>query len=338
MSDKSRQLVSVIIPAYNCRDHIGGCIRTCLEQTHQKLEIIVVDDGSSDDTFETAKVYDTDPRLRVIRQKNKGACSARNNGLRLSTGDYYQFLDADDLLGHDKIEKQVNALQQNPGKMAVCTTVHFFDGEDPYKKPLPDESFFIHTTGDPAGFLTRLWGGEEKTSMVQTSAWLTPKEIIRTIGPWDESLLLDQDGEYFARAVLASNGLVSTGGINYYRKYFYGKNVAGQSFKKKNLESALRSLEKKTGYLLEKRDDASVRRAIATQLMDLAVNAWPQYPELTSKVLKKMKAQGQKPRIPVLGGKEIELIKKLMGWKTAKFISYHHHKKWIHREKTYPST
>jgi len=333
MTGIARPLVSIIIPAYNSGSRIAETIGSCLEQTYPELEVIVVDDGSKDDTAAIAGRFMHDSRVRVITRENSGACAARNHGIRLSKGKYLQFLDADDLLSPDKIESQVDALEKEPGTMAMCTTVHFFDGQDPYQQPLPDESFFLYDTGDPASFLTRLWGGDGKTSMVQTSAWLTPRDITDRCGPWDETILLDQDGEYFARAVLLSKGLRFTKGVNYYRKYIYGRNVAGQSFKRKNLESALYALEKKSSYLLEKKDDARVRKAIATQLFDIAINTWPQYPGLTREILKKVKAQGQKPRMPVLGGKEIEWIKKVFGWKVAKYISYHFHKKLIHRKK-----
>lgn len=333
MSSSSLPLVSVIIPAYNSSEHIAETLGSCINQTYSNLEVFVIDDGSGDDTADIAGSFTGDGRVRVINQQNSGACAARNHGIRLSKGKYLQFLDADDLLGRDKLELQVAALEREPGKMAMCSTVHFFDGQDPFSQPVPDESFFLYDTNDSPGFLTRLWGGDGKTSMVQTSAWLTPRSIAEKIGPWDESLLLDQDGEYFARAVLASKGLIFTGGLNYYRKYIYGKNVAGQSYKRKNLESALYSLEKKTGYLLKKKDDEKVRKAIATQLLDLAINTYPQFPGLTKEIEDKIRQQGQEPRMPVLGGKEIEMIKKVLGWKAAKFFSYHYHKKRIHRKK-----
>ncbi len=333
MSGPIQPLVSVIIPAYNSQDKIRETINSCIRQTYSNLEILVIDDGSNDNTVDVARKFSDDKRVKVITQKNSGACAARNHGIRLSKGDYIQFLDADDILGENKIKYQVKALEPKPGYMAMCSTVHFFDGQDPYEQPLPDESFFLYDTDKPANFLTRLWGGDGKTSMVQTSAWLTPRRIVEMIGPWDETILLDQDGEYFARAVLSSKGLVFTKGLNYYRKYIYGKNVAGQSYKRKNLESALYSLEKKTGYLLERKDDKRVRKAIATQLLDLAINTYPQYPGLTRKIQSRIKVQGQKPRMPVLGGKEIEFIKKCLGWKAAKFVSYHYHKKLIHRKK-----
>lgn len=89
--------VSVIIPAYNSENYIGRCLESLLNQTHKNLEIIVVDDGSKDNTKEAVENYAADNKaIKYIYQENTGAAVARNNGLRLVTGDYVTFCDSDD--------------------------------------------------------------------------------------------------------------------------------------------------------------------------------------------------------------------------------------------------
>ena len=93
------KLVSVIIPAYNIEDYIGRCLDSVLSQTYKNLEILVVDDGSSDCTGEILDDYEKkDQRIRVIHKENGGVSSARNIGIEAATGDYIGFVDGDDLM------------------------------------------------------------------------------------------------------------------------------------------------------------------------------------------------------------------------------------------------
>lgn len=105
--------VSVVIPAYNAGLWIGEAIESVLNQSFHRLELIVVDDGSNDDTLSIAKSF-TDPRIRFLHQENRGLSAARNAGIRESRGEYVAFLDADDIFRPNKLEHQVWALDQKP--------------------------------------------------------------------------------------------------------------------------------------------------------------------------------------------------------------------------------
>ncbi len=312
-------LVSVIIPAYNAGKYIAETLDSVTKQSWSRIETFVVDDGSSDNTVAIARSYESD-RLKVIEQKNSGACVARNRGLAMSKGEYIQFLDADDVLSPDKIEEQVKVLQNNPGFLGVSPTVHFMDGEDYLSMKPREESAWIHDTEDPVDFLVRLYGGYGKRWMVQTSAWMTPASITKEIGPWNESLLLDQDGEYFARAVLASKGIRTTGGINYYRRFTVGGNISAKANKIENLRSALLALNLKAKYLGERIQSERVQQAMSTLYQEIAINAYPQFPELVAECEGYVLKTGKNPEIPVLGGRLIEITRLLMGWKTAKLL------------------
>src|SRR4051812_39485005 len=108
MTPPPRPLVSILIPAYNAERWIGDSIASAVGQTWKRTEIIVVDDGSSDGTAALARRFEADG-VRVITQKNQGAAAARNTAYGMCRGDYIQWLDADDLLDADKIERQLNA-------------------------------------------------------------------------------------------------------------------------------------------------------------------------------------------------------------------------------------
>lgn len=311
--------VSVIIPAYNAEKFIAETLESVAGQSWPNIEAFVFDDGSKDNTLAVAKKFESD-KIKVFTQKNSGACVARNKGLKASTGQYIQFLDADDVLSLDKIESQMNVLQGKSDYLVVSPTVHFMDGDDYMSMKPREESFWIYDNNEPADFLVRLYGGDGERWMVQTSAWLTPKSICDSIGPWNEKLLLDQDGEYFARAVLASKGIRTTGGMNYYRRFFSGANISAKANKRENLESALLALELKASYISEHTNSDRFKQALSTLYLEIAINAYPRFKDITEKCEQKIKETGKKPVLPIMGGTSIEQTKKIFGWKTAKLV------------------
>lgn len=115
MSDS--MLVSVIIPAYNAGEYLAQCIENLLYQTHKSLEIIVVDDGSTDNTAQVAHQY---PSIRYLYQENEGPSSARNRGIKAASGEYIHFMDADDAITLDFYEKMVQAVVDTDADIAFC--------------------------------------------------------------------------------------------------------------------------------------------------------------------------------------------------------------------------
>jgi len=117
MPTPSTPLVSVIIPAYNATAFLGETLDSVLAQTYPNLEIIVVDDGSTDDTPDLLGSYGD--RIRVLRQANSGQATARNHGAREAHGELLAFLDSDDLWDPDKIARQVELLDRFPTALAA---------------------------------------------------------------------------------------------------------------------------------------------------------------------------------------------------------------------------
>ncbi|WP_293297035.1 glycosyltransferase [Pedobacter sp. UBA4863] len=113
-------LVSVIIPLYNAEKYISETIESVLNQTYQNIEIIIIDDGSTDNSLALAKSYENS-KIKVFSQDNKGVSSARNFGISIAKGDYIQFLDADDLIAPSKIELQIEYFISNPLATFVCS-------------------------------------------------------------------------------------------------------------------------------------------------------------------------------------------------------------------------
>lgn len=101
-------LVSIIVPTYNNEKYLANCIDSLLAQTFQDFEVIVVDDGSTDQTIKLLKAFKTNPRIRVHSQPNSGISAARNQGLKLSRGKFISFVDSDDCVTPDFLEKLIN--------------------------------------------------------------------------------------------------------------------------------------------------------------------------------------------------------------------------------------
>src|SRR3984893_7814447 len=116
-----KPLVSILIPAFNAQDCISDSLRSAIAQTWERKEIIVVDDGSTDQTLAVARQFESD-FLRVVTQKNQGAAAARNAAFSLSRGDYIQWLDADDLLSPNKIAKQMEVLEHGVGPRTLLSS------------------------------------------------------------------------------------------------------------------------------------------------------------------------------------------------------------------------
>lgn len=314
-------MVSVIIPVYNSAKFLQKCLEKLLQQTWPNLEIIVVDDESTDDSYAIAKQFE-DRGVKVLQQKNAGAAIARNTGLLAAKGKYIQFLDADDYLSFNKIEEQVKALDGRDDKIAVCNYVSFMhDDELQTEPPILDQSHFIFSSNHPADFLVNLWGGNTgQSNFIQTNCWLVPRKLIDEAGGWRPYRCPDDDGEFFARVLLASNGIVYVPGImNYYRRA-NTKHKLSANPNKKYLQNSLLTIDLKYKYLEEKYSNEKLDKAFARQYLDFAVYNYYHHRVLSKIALRRYKTMHHNLEAPLLGGKIVELVKKIFGWKTALFI------------------
>lgn len=110
---EQKKMVSIIIPTYNSGKYLLEAIESCLNQTYKNIEIIVIDDGSTDNTKYLLKNYIEEGKIKYFYQQNRGRSAARNLGLEKASGEFIQFLDADDYIHHKKIEKQIKLFNKN---------------------------------------------------------------------------------------------------------------------------------------------------------------------------------------------------------------------------------
>ena len=306
-----KPLVSILIPAYNAEETIAAAMQSAIAQTWERKEIIVVDDGSRDRTVEVAQRF-ASKRVTVVSTQNQGAAAARNHALRLSQGDYIQWLDNDDLLAPDKIERQLGALRDADGKRILLSS--------------PWASFYYRTRRarfvrnslcqdlSPVEWLLRKMG---ENLHMQTATWLTSRELAEAAGPWDTRLLSDDDGEYFCRVLLACQGtrFISETGV-FWR--FTGTNrlsYIGNSDKKK--DALLLSMKLHVQYLRSLEDSERVRKACLKYLQTWYGSFYPERPEIVAE-LQALAAQLQgQLEVPRLRWK-YAWMKPIFGWKAAK--------------------
>jgi glycosyltransferase involved in cell wall biosynthesis len=195
------KLVSILIPAYNAQKWIKDTIRSAQDQSWPKKEIIIVDDGSSDNTYQIAKEFESES-VKAIRQENMGGPAARNKALSIAQGDYIQWLDHDDLLAPDKITKQMMKIDGDgnsrilyssiSGTFYYCHQRAKFIRNSLWKDITPLEYFFIK-------FIENAW--------LQPAVWLVSRRLTEIAGPWYERRSPDDDGEYLCRIVKASEAI-----------------------------------------------------------------------------------------------------------------------------------
>jgi glycosyltransferase involved in cell wall biosynthesis len=303
-------LVSILIPAYNAEATIAESLRSAIGQTWQRKEIIVVDDGSTDRTGAIARSFNF-KHLRVVSTENRGLAAAVNLALSHSQGDYVQELDSDDILAPDKVERQIAALRGGGGKRILLSS--------------PWAPFFHRTRGarfvqnslcqdlSPVEWLLRKMSNNLH---MQNATWLASRELVEAAGPWNTQLEYDQDGEYFARVILASEGTRFVPGAGVFYRASGAGSICNIGDSDKKRESLLLSMKLHIRYLQSLEESERVREVCLKYLQNWYGAFYPKRPDLVAE-LQAMAAQlGGQLEVPRLGWK-YAWLKPIFGHKTA---------------------
>jgi len=278
------QLVSILIPCYNAEKWLTETIESALAQTWQNKEIIIVDDGSTDNSLDVAKQFESSI-VKVISQENRGGSAARNTAYKACQGELIQHLDADDLLAPTKIESQIKLLAQEDNVNCVAA------GEWARFYKTPSEAQFIPQPPwadmSHVEWLVCTWSGNW---MMHPAAWLVPRHIATKAGLWNESLSLNDDGEYFYQVVLASTGVkFCCGAKSYYRSG--NPSLSGQR-SEKALWSQYEVIWLSTERLLSVDDSPHIRYAAACYWQSFVFMAYPQATDLVKSAEKNIHSLG----------------------------------------------
>jgi glycosyltransferase involved in cell wall biosynthesis len=196
--------VSVVIPTYNRAGIVPRAIESVLAQTVTDLEVIVVDDGSSDDTGKTLEEMFGD-RIRYFAQVNQGASVARNRGIEEARGEWIAFLDSDDLWEKEKLEWQLKALEQFSPQCCGCyTDTRFFNHPERRTMFQLVEHEYKHegTMGVSPNVLERLVRPGGAGMVVCLSSFVARADVVRKTGGFDRKLLFSQDSEFMFRLAM----------------------------------------------------------------------------------------------------------------------------------------
>lgn len=307
-----KPLVSILIPAYNSEEWIAEAVQSATTQTWPRKEVIIVDDGSSDRTAEVARRF-ASRQVMVVSTPNQGAAMARNHALGLSQGDYIQWLDADDLLAPDKIERQLAAMQRIDSRRILLSSPWAF-----FYYRIQHARFVRNAMWEDLSPVEWLLTKMGTNLHMQTATWLTSRELVEAAGPWDARLRSDDDGEYFCRVLLASEGTRFVPEARVFYRVVTSNRLSniGNSDTKK--DSMLLSMKLHIQYLRSLEDSERVRDACLTYMQTWYHNFYPERPDIMAElqsVAAQLQGRLEEPRLRW----KYAWMKPVFGWKAAKW-------------------
>jgi glycosyltransferase involved in cell wall biosynthesis len=235
--------ISVVIPSFNRGHIIKETLDSVLHQTYNHWECLVVDDGSTDNTEEVVKSYSQgDVRIKFFKrpkERTKGASTCRNIGIEESTGGYFQFLDSDDLLEKNKFEIQIKELSlASENSIATCKwgIVGLNKKNAKLYHCLPTYFSYLQ----PVDLITTY--GKSLT-FLPCHVFLVPRAVIAQSGKWDEELIINQDGEFFSRIILASSKVVFCENTYVLYRTGAGERITSSQKAEKGRKGYIKSLE-----------------------------------------------------------------------------------------------
>ncbi|MBD2385330.1 glycosyltransferase family 2 protein [Cylindrospermum sp. FACHB-282] len=198
-------LVSVIIPCYNAAKFLSATLESVFNQNLKDYEIILIDDGSTDNT--ATLIRSLGSKVRAEFTSNQGASAARNRGTKLAQGQFIQYLDADDLLRVDALEKRVNALVKTGADVAYSDWQKLEEGEDNnfYPGEVVVRQIEDINPNPEIALFTDFWA--------PPAALVYHRRIVEAIGSWNESLPIIQDARFFLDAALVGGKFVYVPGV-----------------------------------------------------------------------------------------------------------------------------
>ena len=289
-------LVSILIPLYNAEKYFDECIQSVLEQTYKNIEVIIVNDGSTDNSLNIANMYAKKYSfIKVIDQENKGAASARNKAFPFSSGEYIQYLDADDILHPDKIAMQIRRLNEHefdPEIVATSAWSRFFYTCSQVSFPhLP----LYQDYSDPLMFLRDAWQNNQNM-IVQT--WLTPRKLHIKAGHWDEGITTADDNLFFAKIVLKTTKILF---VSESKVYWRQDNPNSLSSKQthRDMSSYLKVCHSYHKMVKKQLDYPGMRYALAMEYSKCIYRSYPEFMDIVKEAESTVRELGFDEPLPM---------------------------------------
>ena len=201
--------ISIIVPVYNTEKYLEKCLNSLINQTLKDIEIICVNDASTDNSINILKQYEQkDSRIKVIEQEHLKQGAARNNGTKYVTGEYIGYVDSDDWIDLDYYEKLYNAAKKHNLDIALANNVRI--GKNKFKKRLEINEEKVYTTLQEKIDVCKQWKNECPTNKIYRTELLKDNKIT-----WPEGVYCE-DKLFTIKAIYYANGIVTVPDINYY--------------------------------------------------------------------------------------------------------------------------
>ena len=222
--------VSIIVPVYNTEKYLSKCLMSLIKQTLKEIEIIIVNDGSTDDSSSIISLFEMhDSRVKVINQENKLQGAARNNGMKIAIGEYIGYVDSDDWIDLDYFEKLYIAAKKYNADIALATNIRV--GNRKSKKRLNITEEKVVKSLQEKFDICQQWKNECPTNKIYRHTMLKANQI-----KWTENCYCE-DKLYTTQAVYYANAIVAVPNINYY--YFRNPHSTVNSKAKKHLKQLI---------------------------------------------------------------------------------------------------
>ncbi len=306
-------LVSILIPVYNAERFVSNSIESVISQTYPLIEIVVVDDGSTDRSAEIINSYSG--RIKIILQNNAGQSEAANRAFGACSGELIKFFDADDVMAPDLVARQVERLDGRRDAVAMGEWTRFYG-------PMPSQETFptlpMYRDADPVDWLVSEW--KDAQPMMQCGLWLVPREIINAAGLWDPRLSLINDFEFFSRVLLNSAKILYTPNAKmYYRSGIVGT-LSGMKTRSA-VESQFLSLNLGADNLLSKEYSSRTRQSCANILKSFDFEHYPLHSDLRARIRRRVGELGGSDLDPI-GPPGFHSARRLVGWRIARHAQH----------------
>ncbi len=254
-----KPLVTIIVPVYNAQTSLSQCISSILKQSYPNIELVLIDDGSSDDSGKICDQYTADRRVQIFHKKNAGVSAARNDGIRLAKGEFISFVDSDDVIEKDMVEKLMERQMVSHADLVVCTYIRD-NGSQTLKVEITEGLFENYRNSDR---ITELY---QRTLINSPCAKIYKKSLITEY--FDETLSLGEDIlfnlEYLKNVKYID--VLNYAGYRYNISSIRGLHI---SYRENSIKDFIRIWEETDRYFQGCSDDRLVNAAKARLLVNL---------------------------------------------------------------------
>lgn len=299
--------VSILIPLYNAEAYIAETIERCLNQSYENIEIIIVDDHSTDNSFSVTQQFECN-NIHIYENPKKGGNSARNYAFQMSKGEYVKFLDADDYFSSEMLKKQVERLMKDGTDNSVVFSPVRMLYEDGHWLIPPRSIDFDYEPG--IELLLDIWRGK---------GWHCPhchlmhRNLVEKAGLWDENVIKNQDGEFFARVYAAADKALSVPDeYAVWRQFHTGVHAV---MKLEAINSALYTKLTIANLILTYKNNTETRTMIGRSIGFFVYENWPQIKPLLQDIQYICSKLNVNMVLPER--KKLKILTLLFGWQKA---------------------